>query len=150
MQTLAVLLIGMFFGPRLGVAAVMAYLAAGTMLPLFFAPGSAGLMGPTGGYLLGFVPAVWLAGRLISTERIGRFAALRVFAVCTLATAAIFICGLIWLSVYTGGEVVLAVQMGLVPHLAGAAIKIAMAVAVFGMMTTTPRRFWSAGDDSKI
>ena len=70
MQTLVVLLIGMAFGARLGVAAVALYLAEGAVgLPVFAGTpekgiGLAYMIGPTGGYLLGFVVATAVAGWL--------------------------------------------------------------------------------------
>ena len=66
-QTFGVLLLGFLLGPGYGTAAVGAYLVEGALgLPLF-AGGSGGighLLGPTGGYVLGFLPATWITGTL--------------------------------------------------------------------------------------
>lgn len=65
MQTLAVLLIGGTLGPALGVSAVAGYLALGAVGAPVFHGGLGGVLvlaGPTGGYLLGFLPAVFLMG----------------------------------------------------------------------------------------
>lgn len=65
MQTLAVLLVGFAFGSRLGAVTVLAYLAQGAMGLPVFSNGGAGvlyMMGPTGGFLLGFVAMAWVAG----------------------------------------------------------------------------------------
>lgn len=65
-QTLAVLAVGGLCGAWRGGAAVLAYLLGGALgLPLFADGGSglAALTGPTGGFLLGFVPAAVVAGR---------------------------------------------------------------------------------------
>ena len=65
MQTLVVLMLGMAYGPRLGAGTVLAYLLVGAAgLPVFAGTpergiGLAYMMGPTGGFLMGFV-----AGRL--------------------------------------------------------------------------------------
>src|SRR5512145_622314 len=66
LQTLAVILAGSVLGPWGGMASVATYLAAGVAgAPVFaFGGGPAYLMGPTGGYLLGFLPATWVAGFL--------------------------------------------------------------------------------------
>jgi len=70
MQSLVVLLVGMAFGWRLGVATVLLYLFEGLLgLPVFAGTpekgiGLAYMAGPTGGYLLGFVPAAALTGWL--------------------------------------------------------------------------------------
>lgn len=68
LQTLAVLLVGALLGPFLGAAAALAYVVAGILgAPVYAggeaAPGFSFFERPTGGYLLGFVVAAWLAGR---------------------------------------------------------------------------------------
>jgi len=64
LSTLAVLLVGLTLGARLGAAAVLAYLAEGAMgLPVFAGGMStASLVGPTAGFLYGYVGMAWLAG----------------------------------------------------------------------------------------
>ena len=64
MQTLAILIVGLTFGSRLGAVTLAAYLAEGAMgLPVFANAGSApALIGPTAGFLFGFVGMAWLAG----------------------------------------------------------------------------------------
>src|SRR6266481_7447098 len=67
LQTLVVLVIGAAYGWRLGSATVMAYLAEGALgLPVFAGPagGLAPLLGPTAGYLFGFVAAAFATGWL--------------------------------------------------------------------------------------
>jgi biotin transport system substrate-specific component len=69
LQVFAVLLTGMVLGPRLGLLTVLAYLILGLVAPVYSggASGLGVLSGPTGGYLIAFIPAVlvtgWLAGR---------------------------------------------------------------------------------------
>jgi len=66
LQTLAILLVGFSFGSRLGAATLLAYLAQGAMgLPVFTpttAIGTAAFVGPTAGFLVGFVGLAWAAG----------------------------------------------------------------------------------------
>ena len=70
MQTMAVILIGMTLGSRLGLLVVAAYILEGLMgLPVFAnsparGSGLAYLMGPTGGYLIGFCVAAYVSGWL--------------------------------------------------------------------------------------
>ena len=73
-QTFAVLLLGASLGARRSAAALAVYLLEGALgLPVFApggAPGLARLLGPTGGYLLAFPAASFLAGWIL--ERIER------------------------------------------------------------------------------
>jgi biotin transport system substrate-specific component len=66
LQSFAVILTGAWLGPIRGVASVAIFLGLGAIgLPMFAQSGSGTsvFFGPTGGYLLGFVPAAWLMGR---------------------------------------------------------------------------------------
>jgi biotin transport system substrate-specific component len=135
MQTLAVLLIGGLLGPRLGAATVVGYLGLGLAGAPVFHSGLAGpavLAGPTGGYLIGFVPAAFLMGyavRWAMTRRslTGQFALLATGAI--VAEAAIYAVGLPWLAVLvTGGDLARAAAVGAVPYLLGDLLKAAVAI----------------------
>lgn len=68
LQTFFVLLSGALLGPRKGAAAQLSYLAMGAVgLPVFagFSGGFPFLLGPTGGYLIGFPFAAWVTGMLL-------------------------------------------------------------------------------------
>jgi len=68
LQSAAALFVGMIFGPKMGVRIILAYLLEGLCgLPVFanFSWGLPVLLGPTGGYLLGFIPAAALSGYLL-------------------------------------------------------------------------------------
>jgi len=143
MQTFAVLVIGMAFGARLGGATVVLYLAEGAVgLPVFAGTpekgiGLAYLMGPTGGYLVGFAVAAFVVGLL---ARRGWDRSLPLTTLAMLAgTAIIFILGLAWLSTLIGFAK--AIEVGLVPFLFGAAIKIALAALLlpFAWRLVRPR-----------
>src|SRR5260370_34834236 len=74
LQTRVVLVVGAAYGWRLGSATVMAYLAEGALgLPVFAGPagGLAPLLGPTAGYLFGFVAAAFPPGG-VSGRGLGR------------------------------------------------------------------------------
>lgn len=64
LQTLAILIVGLTYGARLGALTLVAYLAEGAMgLPVFAGGGNgAAFAGPTAGFLVGFVGMAWLAG----------------------------------------------------------------------------------------
>jgi biotin transport system substrate-specific component len=126
LQSLAVLLLGALGGPRLGAAAVALYLLEGALgLPVFAggAAGPAALVGPTGGYLLGFLPAAWLAGRA------GRGPLWRQGAVLLAAHLLLFAPGVAWLAAgFVGWE--RAVAAGFLVFLPATLVKTALALAV--------------------
>jgi biotin transport system substrate-specific component len=95
LQTLAILLVGFALGARLGVATLLAYLAQGAMgLPVFTGfNNAAAFVGPTAGFLAGFVVMAWIAGRATDA---GIRGPLRLSAVALLASAVIYIPGLAW------------------------------------------------------
>ncbi|HXH03806.1 MAG TPA: biotin transporter BioY [Candidatus Competibacteraceae bacterium] len=127
LQTYAVLVIAMAYGPGLGVATVTAYLLAGAAgLPVFAQGGGAAyLLGPTAGYLLGFVLATALLGWL---ARRGWDRSLpRALAAMLAGEAVIFACGVTWLAAHVGMEK--AIAAGLLPFLAGEMLKLALAAA---------------------
>lgn len=129
MQTLAILVIGMAYGSRLGTATVLLYLAEGLAgLPVFAGAnaGPAYFMGPTAGYLVGFVVSVWLIGWL--AERGWDRSLLRGTMAMTVGHGVILVCGVAWLSTLVGIEKALAV--GLHPFWAATLLKTALGVAV--------------------
>jgi len=122
LQSLAVLLAGSFLGPRRGGLAVLLYLAAGAAGLPVFAGGQGGwqrFTGPTGGYLLGFLPAAWLTGWLALRASDRTYGA--ALAALLAGHGIIFLFGVSLLSRFSGGYN--ATVNGLVPFLPGAAIK---------------------------
>ena len=125
LQSLAVLLLGALGGPRLGAAAVALYLLEGALGLPVFAGGKAGpaaLLGPTGGYLLGFLPAAWLAGKASGGGP------LRQGAVLLAAHLLLFAPGVAWLAGFVGWERVFAA--GVLVFLPATLVKTALALAV--------------------
>jgi len=97
LQGAAVMAVGFAFGARLGAVTVLAYLAEGAMGLPVFSNGAAGLpymMGPTGGFLLGFVAMAWICG-FAADRGLARFAPYAI-ATALLASAAIYVPGLAW------------------------------------------------------
>ncbi len=128
MQSLAVLLAGALLGWRLGLLALLLYLAQGAAgLPLF-AGGRAGLdvlTGPTAGYLAAFPLAAALMGLL--AERRRTVTAWRLFAAFLAGHLLILALGALWLAGIVGPERALA--GGVLPFLTGAALKSALGAA---------------------
>ena len=128
LQTLAVLLVGLTFGSRLGAIALIAYLAEGAMgLPVFAGGkfGIATLMGPTGGYLFGFVAAAFLTGWL--AERGWDRSVLRTALAMAIGNVVIYLPGLIQLQLVTGAEWAKVWTWGAGPFLIGDAVKLVIA-----------------------
>ncbi|MGB8212447.1 MAG: biotin transporter BioY [Anaerolineales bacterium] len=125
-QTFAVLLVGAVFGTRRGIASLLLYLALGIMGLPFFAGGARGLaylLGPTGGYLVGFVIAAGLVGMLAARGMDRRIpSALLAFLAGEIV---IYLFGVAWLSVFLGIQ--RAIVGGLLPFLIGDAIKLVAA-----------------------
>lgn len=143
MQTFAVLTLGMALGARLGGATVLLYLAEGAAgLPVFAgAPergiGLAYLVGPTGGYLVGFLLAAIAVGVL--AERRWDRHVLTTVAAMAIGLTIIFALGLAWLGVVVGWDKPL-LQLGLVPFLPGEVFKLALAAAVLPLTWRTVAR----------
>lgn len=125
-QTFGVLVIAMALGRVRGTGVVLAYLVEGAAGLPVFAGGAAGahvFLGPTGGYLIGFLAAAWLVGSL-ADRGFDRHYMSSILAMA-LGTALIFATGLAWLSYFIPIAGILAA--GLMPFLPGAAVKIALA-----------------------
>ena len=129
MQSLVVVLIGVAYGSRLAGATVLAYLGEGLIGLPVFAGASAGplyMMGPTGGYLLGFLLAAVVTGWL-AERRWDRSPALAAAAL-TIGHVVLFVPGVIWLAVLIGWPK--AVALGVTPFIAGTIVKIALGTAL--------------------
>jgi biotin transport system substrate-specific component len=128
-QTLGVILIGALYGPRRGTLAVaLSILEGAAGLPVF-AAGRSGigvLLGPTGGYIVGFLPAAAVAGVLAGGAR---RPAIRLMGFL-LAGLAVYAVGVPWLMAVTGAPLGLAVVQGLLPFLPGDALKALVAAGV--------------------
>lgn len=126
LQLSVVLLTGFALSPGRAVAATVLYLACGLGgLPVF--AGSGGWLGETGGYLFGFVVAAWLVGW---TKGDGR-GIIRLALAAVAGTTVVFVSGVLWLSAFYHGDVMLAVTGGAAPFVVKASIETALAVAVF-------------------
>lgn len=125
-QTLGVLLVGAALGSRRGALAIVAYLVEGGAGLPFFAGGGSGwgaFVGPTGGYLLGFVVAAYVTGFFCERgwDRRFRTAALAML----MGEIAIYAVGLPWLAFFVGPDK--AVPLGLLPFIPGDLIKLILA-----------------------
>ena len=140
LQNLGILVAGGALGFRRGGIAALVYLALGVIGLPFFAEGKGGLSilwGATGGYLVGFVLAAALVGRLAELgwdRRIGAS-----IGATLLGTIVIYAVGVPWLAVATGMSAGDAIANGLAPFLVVDSVKLLAAAAVF------PAAWWVVG-----
>jgi len=138
MQTYVVMVIGAAFGWRLGGATVLLYLAEGAMgLPVFANTPERGLglaymVGPTGGYLIGFLVAAVAIGWL--AERGWDRSLWRMVVAMALGHAVVFAFGVPYLAALVGWES--AIALGLTPFIAGSLLKTALAGATLPVAWT--------------
>jgi len=127
-QTFAVLMLAALLGSRRGVLAMIAYLIEGALgLPVFAGGiGPAVLIGPTGGYLVGFVPAAYVVGKLAEMGWDRRIAT--TIAAMVIGNGVLYAFGVCWLAIMT--NIRTALTVGLYPFIIGDILKIALAAAV--------------------
>ena len=127
MQTLVVLILGIGFGWKLGVATVSLYLFEGIIgLPVFSGTPEKGVgliyfTGPTMGYLLGFLVTVYISGKFNYDNNL-----LKNFLKLLLATSFIYILGMSWLGNLIGWDKTI-FQLGAQPFLLAELFKILIA-----------------------
>ena len=125
LQTFFVLVAGAALGRRLGTVALSSYLLLGVVgFPLF----TGAWLGPTTGYLVGFVGAGWLIATVV--RRVERPSTARLAAAMLAGTALIYACAVAHLTLFLRIGFSQAVAIGVAPFLIGDALKLAAAVAV--------------------
>ncbi|MFU8778170.1 MAG: biotin transporter BioY [Roseovarius sp.] len=130
LQTLAILMVGLTFGSRLGALTLLAYLAEGAMGLPVFAGGLNGvaLMGPTAGFLLGFVAMAYLAG--LAVER-GLARGVVSTAICGMGISALlYLPGLAWPAAMLGKSADALWSGWMAPFLLGDAVKAVIAAMI--------------------
>ena len=126
MQTFVVLFLGIAFGYKIGLATVSVYLLEGIIgIPVFSNSPEKGVgliyfMGPTMGYLLGFLSAVFFSGFLNLKNNIFLIFFKLIFSVST-----IYIFGVIWLGNLIGWDKPV-LQLGVTPFLIAELFKICL------------------------
>jgi biotin transport system substrate-specific component len=128
LQNLFVLLAGLLLGSRWGAISIATYLLVGAIgFPVFSGArgGIAHLLGPTGGYLVGFLAAAYLTGYI--SEHFRNRVAADVGAV-VLGSVTIYAVGVPWLKIITGLTWGKALAIGMLPFLPGDVLKAGAAV----------------------
>ena len=130
LQNLFVFLAGLLLGPRWGMASVGVYLLAGALGLPVFAGGVGGIgrfAGSTGGYLVGYIPAVYVIGWI--AEKWHARVIVDVAAMI-LGSMVVYFFGIAWLKMLTGMTLSKTLMVGMVPFIPGDIIKIAATVPI--------------------
>ena len=132
LQTFFVLLAGALLGKRLGLFSQLGYIFLGSLgLPIFAGAigGLAALFGPTGGYLLGFVFAAYVIGRMLSIKERATFS--WVVLAMAIGSLLIYLPGAIQLALITQLGFKKALLAGVIPFLPGDILKLLAASGLY-------------------
>ena len=129
LQTFFVLLSGAVLGKKLGGMSQLGYLTLGAVgLPVFTGAGGIGyFFGPTGGYLIGFLLASWVIGKMLEEEKRFPWVILSFFT----GTLIIYLLGMVHLSVVMKIGMGKAFALGVVPFIPGGLLKIIFAGSLY-------------------
>jgi biotin transport system substrate-specific component len=131
LQTFFVLLSGALLGRKLGVSTQAAYMLLGLSGQQVFTglgSGSLYLLGPTGGYIVGFMLASFLAGSLLFEEKQN---SVIIFAKLLTADFIILFSGTLWLKVSLSCTLGKAFLLGFFPFILGDVFKVILATVVY-------------------
>ena len=141
MQTFGVFLIAFFFGSKRGFTTILLYILTGLVGFGVFAGYKSGIattLGPTGGYIIGFLAMAYFVGLMIE-KGYGRTKK-SILLCMIIGTAILYIFGLTGLWIYMGNIGLLKLlSYGFFPFIIGDSIKIAMAIGLFPYL-------WKAGE----
>lgn len=136
LQPFFVMIAGLIMGPVGGAMVLGLYVAAGLAgLPVFVGgkSGFAHLLGPTGGFLIGFVAQAALTG--MATRKLqGRLGWLRGALWGLAGIAACYVIGVAWLKTVLEVDWLKALTVGFLPFAPGDLVKLAAAIAVYRFM----------------
>lgn len=130
LATFAIYLTGALLGAKRGTLAVLVYILIGAVgLPVFsgFVGGFAKLLGPTGGYIIGYIPLVLLTG-LFADMRVKFHWTIPVGMV--LGTVALYTFGTAWYMIYTKADIVTALTGCVLPFIPGDSIKMVLVTVI--------------------
>jgi biotin transport system substrate-specific component len=130
LQNFFIMLSGLLLGSRWGFAGVAVYLLSGALGLPVFSGGTGGIArfaGPTGGYLIAYLPAVFVIG-FISEKGKNKIAYDVTAMIC--GAVIVYIFGVTWLKILTKMSLGKALAVGMYPFLIGDALKIAAAVPI--------------------
>jgi len=136
LATLVIYLAAVILEPKLATLSVVVYILLGLVgLPVFsgYAGGVGKLAGPTGGYIIGYIPMAFIASYFTYKWLDKKYMAV---VGMIIGTAVLYLIGTAWFVIQMDCEVLYALSVCVVPFLFGDAIKIAIA-AVLGITVRT-------------
>ena len=138
LQTFAVVLSAGVLGSWRGAAAMLLYAVVGSLgAPIFF-QGSSGFGGVTFGYVIGFIIGAFIVGKIAEHGATRTF--WRAVGLMVLGNAIIYVFGTTWLAVSLQWDPATAIVKGVLPFLAGDAIKILIAAGVLPLAWRVVRK----------
>ncbi|MFH1347495.1 MAG: biotin transporter BioY [Candidatus Margulisiibacteriota bacterium] len=143
LQTFFVLLAGAFLGRKLGSLSQAGYILVGIFgLPVFTGGfyGFARIMGPTGGYLIGFLVAAFVIGRLLGNDSEAPF--LKIAASMLAGLVVLFTLGTIHLSIIAHISLGKATALGVLPFIPGDIIKLLAAATIYQRVQKQARQLY--------
>lgn len=129
LQTFAVLLVGAALGTWRGMASMVVYAAVGTAGVPWFSGGTSGWGGASYGYILGFILAAGIVGKL--AESGATRTPLRTAGLMVVGNLVIYAVGVSYLKFSIDASWATALSLGMIPFLLGDALKIALAAGLF-------------------
>jgi biotin transport system substrate-specific component len=149
-QTAAVLIVGGALGATRGALAMALYAVLGLFLPVYSegAQGLGVILGPTGGYIVGFIAAAALTGYLAQRQWDHRI--LGGIAAFSAGTVVTFAFGLPWLAIALGLDLEQTLQGGLYPFLVGGLVKAVFAASVMRLVWLGVHRSDRRGDSETV
>lgn len=126
----ATYLAGTVLGPKYGTIAIVAYVLLGAVgVPVFagFTGGLGVIVGPTGGYIVGFVLCTWFTGLIV--KQFG-YKAITLVVAMLAGISICYITGTIWFMHVTNNNLATSLTYCVFPFLPGDAVKIALAVLI--------------------
>ena len=143
LQTFFVVLSGAVLGSRLGLFSQAGYIFLGAIgLPVFqgYNFGMAYILGPTGGYMMGFMAASFLVGKIMEKESHNLF---KIAASFTIGNTVLYSLGIIWLMLIYKISFINAILIGVLPFFTIELAKIFLAAVVYSKISHRSKTIFS-------
>ena len=144
LQTLFVMLSGAVLGRRFGSFSQFGYIALGAMgIPIFqgYSFGFAHILGPTGGYLIGFIFAAYVIGYLFDSRDFSIAGTVTAFVI---GSFILYGFGVLWLMFLYKLNIIEVMSIGVLPFIPGEVIKISFAILIYSVISKRSKNIFSS------